>query len=231
MPEILVFGEGPTDYGKPGSLPDTWEQGPVQTFIRNSVNQELSFSCVRKDTIKDIKILSRRKPKGKGIAALKLCLFAQSKKYNKIIMFSDADREQGTKNNLLQARRRFEKVYEEITGALEYLRNNQGISLIPMIALKMIESWLLSDEDAFETCYGKKPDSPVLPEHPELIWGRKDDHQSNYPKNYLRRVLAQFCKEPCQETYYEIAEHIDIETLRSKCYISFSKFYEDVQTL
>ncbi|MCP4351788.1 MAG: DUF4276 family protein [Desulfobacterales bacterium] len=232
MPEIiLLFGEGPTDYGKPGDYQSNWEEGPIQPLIRKSLNKEISFTHAQKNDIKNIRIQGRRKPKGKGIPALKFCIYAKKEKYSKIIFFTDADREQGTRNTPLESKKRFEKIYDEVIGVLNFIKNHEGMLLIPMIALKMIESWILSDENAFEHCYGTKPSSPPLPGNPEFIWGDKRDENSDYPKNYLRRVLYQFNTEPCRETYYEIAENIDIETLKSKCPISFKKFFDDAQEI
>ncbi|QTA79653.1 DUF4276 [Desulfonema limicola] len=233
MPEIiLIFGEGPTDYGKPGSNGNQWKDGPIQPLIRKSVCKEIRFVCVLKNVIKNIRIQSRRKPKGKSIASLKLCLYAKKENYSKIIFFSDADREQRTKNTPLESKKRFEKIYKEIINALNFIDNNsKEILLIPMVALKMIESWLLADENAFDNCYGKKPTSPSLPTNPEFIWGKEEDIHSDYPKHYLRRVLEQFNKQPCREIYHEIAEEIDIKTLKSKCSISFGKFFQDVQKI
>ena len=227
------MGEGPTDYGKPeGSYPEPWLEGPVQPLIRKLVPDEIEFKCVLRNEIKAIRIQKRRRGNHKnklninGISATKLCIYAQKNKYDIVIHFSDADRDQGTKNNPTESERRFEKVYNEISDGIV---NKDKIVFIPMVALKMIESWLLSDDGAFQRCFGQRPLSPQLPKKPELVWGKKNDAQSDYPKNYLKRVLAQFNAVDCRETYYDIAENMDADVVKIKCPISFKRFYDDIQ--
>jgi len=230
---VLLLGEGPTDYGIPGKYSEAWKEGPVQPLVRKSVNKKLSFECILKNDLKEIKLQGKRphikeKP---AIAALKLCLYAKKHKYNKVILFSDADREQGTKNTPGEAKKRFEKVYQTISENAAPVTKNGEIIFVPMVALKMIESWLMADEKAYKKCYGKEPVTPTLPSKPEFIWGKKKDGDSNYPKNYLKRVLNQFNENPCRETYHEIAEQMDIETLKSKCAVSYKRFFDDVQKI
>jgi len=78
----------------------------------------------------------------------------------------------------------------------------------------------------FENIY-----SDVLPSKLELIWGEKNNPASDYPKNYLKRVLEQYYQKPDRETYIDIADEISIETLKEKCPISFRRFYEDFAEL
>lgn len=229
---VLLCGEGPTDYGKPGSSSGQWEEGPVQPLIRNSIRKEICFDYATKEDIRDLRLQRRRqKVEGKGKIAFKLCVIAKQRKIDRVILFSDADRDQSSKNNERNAKRRFERVYQEIREAFDFFPGRDTMELIPMVALKMMECWLLGDENAFEKCYGKKPVAPRLPKRPELIWGSKQDPESDYPKHFLRRVLAQYHKEPCRETFYDIAENADTETLRIRCAISFERFYGDIQEL
>ncbi len=113
--KILLCGEGPTDYGKPGASSGQWEEGPVQPLIRNSVRKEFCFDYATKEDIRGLR-LQRRRPKvgGKGKVAFKLCIIAKLRRIDSVILFSDADREQRSKNNERNAKRRFEKVYQEI---------------------------------------------------------------------------------------------------------------------
>jgi len=228
---VLLCGEGPTDYGKPGAFPRQWEEGPLQPLIRKSVKKVISFDYATKEDIRKIR-LQRRRPKigGKGKTAFKLCIIAKQRKIDKAILFSDADRDQTSKNNERNAKRRFEKVHREIRDVSDLFPDGT-MKLIPMVALKMTECWLLADENAFESCYGKKPEYPPLPAKPELLWGIKQYPESDYPKHVLRRVLSQYHKTPCRATFYEIAEETDTDTLRNRCPISFDKFYDDIQEL
>jgi hypothetical protein len=98
------------------------------------------------------------------------------------------------------------------------------------VPLRMIESWLLSDETSFIKCFGKPPSNPPLPAKPKLIWGEKDNPDSNYPKNLMNRVLKQYeDRESGREIFKDIAEVMQIETLRKKCPISFETFYSDIR--
>ncbi len=234
MDTVLLCGEGSTDYGKPGASFDQWKEGPVQPLIRNSIERKISFKCLERGSLRDKgKRLQRKRPKvkGKGIQAFKLSIYAKENQYDKAILFSDADRTQTTKNDELQAKRQFKKVYDEIDNAFEYFREKYNMTLIPMVALRMIESWLLADENAFERCFKGKPRNPPLPPKQEIIWGAKDNPRGNHPKHVLRRVLIQYHQTPCRETFHEIAENIEVNMLRRNCPISYGLFYNDVQNL
>jgi hypothetical protein len=98
-----------------------------------------------------------------------------------------------------------------------------------MVPIRMIESWLLGDEGSYEKYFGKKIHNPKLPKKPELIWGKDDDPNSDFPKCYLEKVLKQFNEESSREVFNNIAENIDIENLKKNCPISFAKFYDDFQ--
>ena len=62
---------------------------------------------------------------------------------------------------------------------------------------------------------------------PELIWGEKSNPDSDYPKNYIRRVLEQYHEEPGREVFVNIAQETSIGILKEKCPISFAKFHEE----
>ena len=93
-----------------------------------------------------------------------------------------------------------------------------------MIALKMIECWLLADQDAYQNYFGLRPEKALLPKRPELIWGEKKEPKSDYPKNVMTRVLKQYHKEPGREVFIEIAKATQIRVLLEKCPISFPNF-------
>ena len=71
---------------------------------------------------------------------------------------------------------------------------------------------------------------------PELLWGDVHDPKSNYPKNYLTRMIASCDKRyknysTSMDDFCNIAEATDIDTLRDTCRISFGKFCDDFDAL
>jgi hypothetical protein len=97
------------------------------------------------------------------------------------------------------------------------------IKRLAIVPKEMIESWLLADENA----YPSVPKNPKLPSKPEDLWGNKDD--PNHPKKYLVRVFSQFYMSDNRDTYAQIIEKTNIETLKRRCK-SFNQFYTDMQT-
>ncbi len=231
---ILLCGEGPTDYGNPKYGSHDWEEGPVQPIIRKSVNGDIEFAYTTKEDIKR-KTIQRRtgaKVTGHGVKSYKLCIIAEEcKDIDNIICYVDADREQGSGKSERESRKRLQKIYNEISNGFKQFSEARSQSSIPMVPLKMIESWLLADEQAFARCFGKTPADPVLPEQPELIWGNEKDSTSNHPKNYLGKVLEQYNQEANRETFKNIAEEIDVNTLKLRCPLSFELFYQDAKVI
>ena len=52
-----------------------------------------------------------------------------------------------------------------------------------------------------------------------------------FPMQIESREQKTPLEKPCRETYHEIAEQMDIETLKSKCAVSFKRFFDDVQQI
>lgn len=233
--KVLLCGEGPTDYGTKEYGTYQWKEGPVQPIIRKTVGQQVAFEHIEKSEVRKLRI--QRGPKsGHAVKSYKLCMIAKIKGINKIICYVDADRKPGKRTKKSSAKQSFHRVYKEIKKGFEtfndkfshhYQRKLVGI---PMVPLRMIESWLLSDETAFTKCFGKPPSNPPLPAKPELIWGEKDNPDSDYPKNLMNRVLKQYeGRESGREIFKDIAEVMQIENLRKKCPISFETFYSDIR--
>jgi len=117
-------------------------------------------------------------------------------------------------------------VYDAIISEFKPLQEN-GFICLAIVPKETIESWLLSDENAYPSI----PNDPKLPSKPEEIWGLRNETNSNHPYNYLVRVLAQFGLLDNRETYAQIAEKTCIEALKRRCPESFGKFYADSQSL
>jgi hypothetical protein len=47
--------------------------------------------------------------------------------------------------------------------------------------------------------------------------------------SWFYRILEQFSLDNSSDTYAQIAENIDIETLKKRCPDSFGQFYTDIQ--
>jgi hypothetical protein len=114
-------------------------------------------------------------------------------------------------------------VYKAIKSEFDKLSRFKCLVVIPK---ETIESWLLADEEAYPSI----PREPKLPAKPEELWGQVSDPNSNHPYNYFIRVLAQFRLADNRDTYAEIAENTNIETLKRRCPKSFGQFYTDMQS-
>jgi len=227
---VLLCGEGPTDYGNPEYGTNRWEEGPVQPIIRKTAGKPFIFEHVEKKELKRLRI--QRGPQGgHAVKAYKLSVIAKKRKIDRVICYVDADKLSGKGNKEAVAKESFRRVYSDIKNGFNDFnerfgsRNGKKIHGIPMVPLRMIESWLLSDGNAFYKCFGTYPSSPPLPHKPELIWGDKDDPESNYPKNLMNRVLKQYYKKNSREVFNEIAKTIAIDMLRERCPLSFEPFY------
>lgn len=231
---LLVYGEGPTDYGWRNSLGE-WEAGPIIYLLRKcaaELHVELEIDYADKSKIdgkERIKLGMRRirNIAGKGIPALRFRIHALENGYHRGVFYCDTDKvEYGKNTKEADCKKHFEKIYEDV---LQGLQESAPVKWtgIPMIALKMIECWLLADQEAYKNYFGSKPDEVFLPKKPELIWGEKKNAESDYPKYFIARVLKQYHTKPGREVYIEIAKAIQIKVLLEKCPISFSRFYED----
>jgi len=231
--KVLLCGEGPTDYGRQKYGSTEWEEGPVQSIIRKCVFEDIEFAYATKNEVRKVRIQrTSAKLKGHGVKAYQLCVIASEiGDINNIVCYVDADRDQGSSKSAQNAKKRVDYIYNEINMGFEQFSATRSESSFPMVPLKMIESWLLSDDIAFTACFGKLPTKPPLPKQPELIWGDENDPTSDHPKNYLKRVLAQYGSQGTIEVFISIAKNMTIDILRRKCPISFELFYQDVKVI
>lgn len=199
--KILIYGEGPDDYGWKDSGGE-WHSGSIITLLQRCAEEMevyLEIGYVEKRFVdgKDKVKLGRRSlgnVDGKGIPARRFSIYAMPHGYTKGIFYCDADkpsdRSRNPKNES-NCRKHFDKVYSDVVQGLQPAGNEHWKG-IPMISLKMIECWLLSDQKAYKKCFGLEPRRVKLPSKPELIWGEKNNPSSDYPKNYMKRVLGQY---------------------------------------
>ena len=231
---ILMTGEGPTDYGQKAYGSDCWEEGPAAILARRCAEEmgaEIRLFFAERETINKMRLSRHSKGlNGKAIPARRFYMHMKEKGYDHGIYYCDADRESGACNNKHQAEERFYKVYNEVDDGANPTGENKRV--VPMVALRMIESWLVSDINVFQG--GGKSGNKIkvsFPQEPELLWGDKRDPESNYPKNVLKRLCLNYLHcEPCRETYVSISEEISLDNIAQKCPISFAKFREDLCT-
>lgn len=221
--KVLILGEGATDVGTEDGATGKWLNGCIISLIKKVNNKvSLSYHPVSKSALpKTVAQKGKRKFEGHGKNIQKLIILAQLNKieYDIIIYFGDTDKESGTRNNLLAARRASKIAYRQAHDTFEFFEK-RGIAIIP---LRMLESWLLTDEQAFYRAFGS---TVSLPKNPELLWGDKYDPLSNYPKYYLQRILSSVGQECNRETFCSLVEHMNLVTLEDKCPISTNPFLE-----
>jgi hypothetical protein len=217
MIAVMLCCEGPKDQGKKEYLDGEYIQreGVMQALIKKiSACGDLTFVVKRRQDLKAIAIRKTYLSKQR-ITSLRLAILAQKEKCTHIAYHRDED------NNGL------DEMYNQIKGYFIDAESH-NIVCLAIVPKHMTESWLLSDEIAFEQVFGKKPVSPALPSKPEETWGNKGT--DNHPKKYLERVLRQYHIEGNADIYAKIAEHSDIDVLRRRCPESFDdKFYTDTQ--
>ena len=220
---VAITGEGPTDFGQKPYGESGWNWGPVKTLIDKCADKmgiHVILIPIERQEVERFRLQRSQKRvlKGKSIASMRFAVYARDRKEcNLGIYYCDADKEAGSSNSDAQVcEKHFRELYNEVEAGMD-LNDKKDFKGIPMIAVKMIESWMLADENAYVKAFGKIP-SYHLPGKPELIWGDKRDPDSNYPKCYLKRVIYSLGGRFSEETlhtalYNEIAENIDIDVL------------------
>ena len=253
MIKILIYGEGSTDCGVHEFVTTELLEGPVEVYIRKILSDQegVAFTLItdlRKEKLARPKFQRiGENLKGHGLKASILMRLAIADKCDCAAYYSDGDRAQGSdarRENV--CRKRYKELKDEIisgfaSALIETPMENavHGVAIIPM---KMIESWLMGDPAAFSCAFSRagveethknrrQGRQETCPNQPELDWGAHGDPSSNYPKNRLARILDVYGKTCNRETFCEIAEHSNVETLRQTCPISFADFYEQVRVL
>lgn len=225
--EIAVTGEGPTDYGTK-EFGGEWLWGPVGVYlykVAEKLNKSINLIPIERKDVESFHLgRSISSLSGKAIPARRFYAKAKADGYSYGIYYSDADKKVGTRNTKLDAERCWKEKYNEVAEGL----NNDLKHFIPMIPLRMIESWILADKPALEEVGDSLNFYPDR--EPEMLWGDEHNPDSNYPKCVLTRVVNRMKKKPKvsgMSLYVEIAENQNVEILIERCPVSFEKFYED----
>ena len=149
---------------------------------------------------------------------------------NLLIFFSDVDKTQGKKASEIEAKSKYNSILNDIKEGERLIEDEMSnLKLIPMIPIRILECWLLGDNEGFENM-GCSPQNPSLPSKPELIWGKQEDPNSNYPKHYLKRILENGGFLNDTETYKLIVFNNNLENLKQNCPLSFAPFAEKLET-
>ncbi len=225
---IALIGEGRNDYGGPDGFGD-WKEGAAQPFIRKFAS-DAEIKPIRKQDrdLKGIGLPLKNFPKLGFHASVIRPYFAKiwelKGEIDLLIIFKDLDKEGSGKASKDQALKSFERAATEFEEAFKFLKDRFQIPAIAMIPMRMLENWLLSDENAFEIAFGSKPANPKLPYQPEFVWGDEQDRDSEHPKNFIRQVLQQYGQDKTTDNFILIAKASDIATMRKACPHSFAPF-------
>lgn len=166
--KLLVFGEGPNDVGKPGSLP---ESGTLQRLI-SLVLQNIEVSYERMQ----IMHLGPRRSKGGFQEKVRLAFReAELRNSDALVYVVDQDGDAKREEKLKKAR-------------------DQQATSIPSavgVAIKTIEAWLLADETAIAKAFSSETPSTTknpekLSDPKQILQGRLDkiDVWANYSEMY-----------------------------------------------
>jgi hypothetical protein len=218
--KILLLGEGPTDVGTRTyngtqykgcvihlieKMSAQYKQGELNKFqfelvTKQDINNRDDVTNKHKKKFSTLPGRTRKSLSGHGKNIQKLIQHAalEEMDYDYILYYGDTDKRSGE----VSPKKASQEAYAEANGAFEQF-NIKGIPIIP---LRMIESWLLVDSNCFE---GKVK----LPKNPELIWGDEKNQTSDHPKNYLQRILTQKHLEPNRQTYCELVDRMSLGTI------------------
>lgn len=224
---IAVTGEGSTDYGTK-EFGGAWLWGPVGVYLSRlseKMNKYADLVPIERKEVESFHLgRSINALSGKAIPARRFYVKAKESGFAYGVYYSDADKIPGTRNTSSDAKKCWQQRYDEVAEGL----NNDLEHFIPMISLRMIESWILADKEALENVGGTLGYYPDR--EPEMLWGDEHDPNSNYPKCVLNRVVNSMKKKPKSfgmPIYVEIAENQKMDVLIERCPVSFKKFFED----
>ena len=160
--KIAFTGEGATDYGKQHYNKKTgeyeWEWGPAAVYLEKIAKEndvDIELVVIQRADIEKHKLQGRslKGLSGKAIPARKFADLMRREKCTYGVYYCDADRECGQSNSDRSGTEKwYGKRYEEVQKGL----NASAYEKIPMIPLRMIESWILGDLHAIELMYNKK---------------------------------------------------------------------------
>ncbi|MFA4885517.1 MAG: hypothetical protein WC601_07065 [Desulfotomaculaceae bacterium] len=223
--KILILGEGANDVGI-YDFNGQWISGSIINLLTKINDKvELSFIPINKKHLPNtLPMKDRPSLEGHGKVIQKMFFYSYIRKmeYDIMVYYGDTDKEAGTKTTKTQAKKASQVAYKQAYDAFDKF-DVKGIAIIP---LRMLESWLLADEQAFLNAFDIKVS---LPKNPEMLWGDKRDPKSNHPKKTLERILSRFGLNSDTSNFCTIYDNASIPILESKCPISFPPFLMKAQ--
>ena len=240
---VLLAGEGPTDQGvvdwDSHSRKHVIREGPCQPLVRKCAKlMELEISIAQKSRIRDYltymgerKLPKNKEVPGHGMKAW-ICLnIAFDDECQAAVVMVDGDKQGESPKDDLHVRKRFVEVHDQLETGFRHAKKitGAGIECICMVPMRMIESWLMADPEAFERATGVSRSEVVRIKKPESLWGKDEDPSSDYPKNVMNRLLAGSGFSANRETFNLIAEEMDLAVLKKRCPVSAVPFIEEAQ--
>lgn len=213
----MLCGEGPHDVGRI----EQWsikkqtqvvEEGWLQPLLKKYAYDEgIEFEIVPRARL--VKLPGPQKaplPSGHGAKAFIAKFRAKSSNCDAVVFMLDGDTSADAdwKGKLAEVQSGFDLV----TG------DTISIACVPK---STSESWLLSDEQAWNAVSGQNVD---LPEKPEELWGLPNDAESSHPKSAFVKTCEKAGLTNSTETRRALMEAASVETLRQKCPLSFQAF-------
>jgi dihydrofolate reductase len=210
---ILILGEGATELRAPG---EQWS-GCGRVLLRRMFGEPtedlLSFEEHVLSRFRRDPDLTDTEPRirGESEQAQLACELA-SRDANALVLMRDDDHRDRRAN--------IER------GLAEARAQGHSSPAVLALAIECVEAWVLTDPDAWQRVYGKKP---TLPSHPEMLWGDRRDSASNHPKCVLRRCFEEIDRKPGGNAVARLLEHASLELIASRCPEGFGRFMADLQ--
>jgi hypothetical protein len=201
--KIFCVCEGDTDVG------------PIQVLMQKCIHGgDLKIFVYTHAKLKEVKLRTRYKDKTTVGESKKLSRQLYIKKLHALAIMKDSSHIAYHQDVGGQG---FNTVYTGIKNDFLKAVSNTGMRWLAIVPKEMIESWLLADVKALNSLKNISEGLPPINQspNPESLWGKKEDPDSDYPKNYLTRDLNKLGRETDSVTYKEIAEKCDINILKT----------------
>jgi len=240
--KVLLAGEGVTDHGElipSGKICQSVKHdGACQPLIRKCADdRDMEFLVAERwiefSTFNAKKMPSKKEVPGHGQKSYACTMLANIYKCPIVVVFIDGDkspRKDSPKPKTDRAvRKRIKELRSELEIGFKKAREQLGdkIGTIRMVPMRMIESWIMADRNAFKTVTGVDPSLILKGKKLEGLWGDKKDPESYHPKKVLDWILVGSGFDRNRETVRLIAEQIDLETLVAECPYSAKPFVDE----